>query len=831
MNQRTYNKIYVNKQTEEGSEGISLGYQYEENEITLKKDTETFFHVPAYATPISLVNTDLIINGATAGMFPAASDRIFKSQKGYGDVTPNGNAYTNNGMWFCSWLYKDSETGIPRWLDRYYQPGKFDYNTAVNQLFDQPRYVKSDPVFKDVPSTLTFEPGVLYRYFHLGEKTAKELIETFEGKDRERLKMHLTKWDTTTIDRSLNSIDVSIQTDASTSSLIVSPSANDGVRIFNSTLNFNNPYNVNAKLEYNSNYLNTNEFTWSFWAYSKDWQASPSTQLIGNLSSKGGGIGVFIDTLETFPFLAIPETTYGHVIFINENRSAYLDKSVQTRLASVNPVCFGIDSNNHVIVCNDDSAGVIYKMDHSGYVIKTTKSINDPSTLFVFPLSGEKPKQLLCGLNDDFYVVTNKAIHSFNADFVYKSSIGISSQENNIKVAFRYDTTLGTAALDVSTNVYDVKFDEQTKWSISSQDGNLYRNDVLFYSFKDRATNFSIGPDNNLWIAHGNNNVTAINPSLSSVMLTLDVGYTTIQDGKTRTKNISFTKRYNRKTNTNEWNLVVFYTDEKILYYYGLNGKPIKTLDLNTTFDPILIQKLSQKIENTQFLSVGDFTGYERQRIFSKLPPYLNKPQISIKASVKDTSKTGVIYNCPTKAFGSIQNWEKDSWKHFVLVFKNKIGILYCDDTKIAELKLRGQDSLSFDTQPSFFIGTPTGSVFGMNSELKCVSNIFNGKIGDVRAFDYALDFRNINLFEHASMVSQDLIWPLPIPKTQYVEHIERMFKHKLPGAKSQFFKLKLTGTGITDPTTKKLVEEEILDLIKETKPAYVDLIKIEWVD
>ena len=828
MNQRDYNKIYTNKNREGGSEKIFLGYRYDENEIILAKDTDTYFHIPLNATPVSLIDTDLIVNGAVAGTFPASSDRIFKSQKNYGNVTTNGTASYGNGTWFCSWLYKNPQTNISQWMDRFYQPGKFDYNTAVNQLFDAPEYVKTNPVFIDVVSTMVFEPGVLYRYFHIGERTASSLLETFEGKDGSRLKMHLVNWGSPQVDRSQNQLSVAVQTNSPAENLIYGAAIEDGVRKLNPTLDFESSYETAASVEYNKNYLTENEFTWTFWAYSKNWQESQSTQLIGNLSTKGGGVGIFIEALESFPFIALPETTYGHVIFINENRSQFLDKSVMVRGNPVNPICFGIDSNNHVIVCNEDSSGVIYKMDHTGHVLKTTKNVNDPSTLFNFTLEGERPQQLLCGRGDDFHIITNKAIHTFDANLVLKSSLGIPIADSNTKAAFRFNVELNTASLEIATNVLDVTFDEETKWTISSGDKNLYKDDVLFYNFSDAST-VAIGPDKNLWITHGSNKITVLSPSLSSVLFSMEVGSPTIQEGKTRKKYLSFTKKFTKKANSREWSCVVYYSDEKTLYYYTLEGKLVKALDLNTTFDLSLIQKFSQKPELATFESIGDFTGYERQRVFNRIAPYNNSSQISIKVSALDTSKGKTIYTLPLKAYGSMSQWQKDSWKHFALVYKNKIASLYCDNSKIAELKLKGQYVINFDNQPSFFIGSPTGNTVGLNTELRYTSQIFNGKIGDIRIFDYALNPNDLPLFDFASTVSEDLIWPLPTSAMQYVEQIERVFKHKLPGAKSQFFKLKLMGTGITDPLTRQLVEEEIKNTIKETKPAYADLIKIEW--
>jgi hypothetical protein len=182
MSDRIYNKLYVNRNREEGSEKILLGYQHDGKELILKADQETYFHIPFYTAPVSLKDSSLIIDGATGGPFPAASDRIFKNRKNYGNVTPNGDPISDiaDGVWFCSWLYKNSQ-GVVRWMDRMYNPGTFKFSIAVAQLSEGPVYTPNDPIFRDVPSKMMFEPGVMYRYFHVGEKTAKDLVTTFGG--------------------------------------------------------------------------------------------------------------------------------------------------------------------------------------------------------------------------------------------------------------------------------------------------------------------------------------------------------------------------------------------------------------------------------------------------------------------------------------------------------------------------------------------------------------------------------------------------------------------------------------------------------------------------
>jgi hypothetical protein len=808
-------------------EKITFGYQIDQKESIFKKNKETYFHIPAYTNSIKLAQTDLIANGAAAGAFPAASDRIFKSKKNYGNTTEHGTpSDVADGMWFCSWLYKNPNTGVIQWMDRFYNPGKFDYSIAKAQLLEYPPYVQLDPIFKDLPSKMTFEPGVLYRYFHHGEKSFDELLTTFEGVSSEYLGLHLLNWGTDTVDRSPNQNSVIINSNAPSSVLYEQTAETD--RIFNPTIGFNNQYNVDCYLNYNSNYMPFDEFTWSFWAHSDNWPENVSTQLIGNFSTQGG-VGVFIDTLETYPFIVIPETYYGHTLFLNQEGNKYLDKTLQKNFSKVNPTCFAVDSNDNVLICNKDTAGVIYKMDHLGKIVRSTKNLSDPNTLFAFSLSGEFPKQALCGRNDDFYVVSNRAVYVFDNELVLKQTIPQNITDHTV-ATFSYNTEEDTENFELVNNVYDVKFVETVKWSLSASDGNLYKDNELFQTFQDDATKMSIDPNGNIWIAHGVNSISIVDPTLASnesIIKTFTVG--SFKERSEANKNISFLKQYDRRTSKKQWLCAIYYSDEKQLYFFDLNGVLQTVTDLSTLLDQSIVRRYNQDIELLEFFSKGDFTGYERKRIFNQLSPYNNKPQIVIKASAKDTSKDTLFFRT-FKAMAPIDSWSLDSSQHILLTYKNKKLELWINSESVATLDIRGQYLISYELQPSFYIGSPTGNALGLNNELNSITSIFNGKIGDVRIYSYALPKFNIETFMKASMVSSDLYWPMTIPLTQYVELVEQVFKHKLPGAKSQFFKVKIKGSDITDSLTKEIVEAELKQVINSIKPSYTDLLKIEWL-
>jgi hypothetical protein len=70
----------------------------------------------------------------------------------------------------------------------------------------------------------------------------------------------------------------------------------------------------------------------------------------------------------------------------------------------------------------------------------------------------------------------------------------------------------------------------------------------------------------------------------------------------------------------------------------------------------------------------------------------------------------------------------------------------------------------------------------------------------------------------------------MPTPPTQYVEQIDRMFKHKIPGKKSQFYRIKVSGFSVSDAETRKLIEEQIRNVAAEYHPINAELLNIEWV-
>lgn len=830
--QRTYNKLYVERNREDSNQNILLGYKHNKKEIILYKDTETFFHIPVLSEPISLVNSNLIEGGAVAGPFPAASDRIYKNQENYGNYTPYGDSSTSDGMWFCSWLYYNPITKESMWMDRFYNPGQFNYNKAIDELVLAPSYQKTEFVFIDKPSRMLFEQGVLYKYFHVGEKTYQRLVTTLGGLSSEYLLMHLTNWTTqSAVDVSPNKFPVKVQSNGTTNFLFTKDNTKD-TPLFSDTANFDNIFTTDLYVDFDDKYNPTNELTMSFWANSDSWKTNSFAQLVGNYSTRGEGVSISVEDSTATPVMVIPETYYGHLLFLNEKGEGFLDKNLQDGSARVNPSLFAIDSENNVVVCDLSGTSLIFKVDQTGEILATTKDYLDEVSMFNFITATERPIQMLCGEDDAVHILTTNAVYTLDDSLHFVRSFP--HRYNDTVIAFSYNKQTNKTKLEVIDGVYDAKFVEETKWSIRTLDGNLYKNETLFQTFSDKATNLAVGPDNNIWVLHGDNKLSIVNPNTSpnkSIKQTLSVGSLISKlQPVARKRNISFINQYDRETNTRQYICVLYYSDEKILYYYNLDGILQNIVYINELFNTLIIQRKKQKYANFEFKANGDFTSYEHKRVFKNSSLFANKPQVILRVGRKDQQQIQTSYKLFKKST-SIEEWQDQSWHFFTLVLKNRTYSLFIDGIEKIILPISGRYITTYNTQPAFRIGSALGNKEGFNNEVQYTSNIFNGKVADVRLYNYALNKEQLNFFLQASNQAENVFWMCPTPSIQYVEEIERVYKHKLPGFKSNFFNLKLLGSQITDTSTRKIIEDEIRAMVESIKPAYIDLLKIDWID
>ena len=819
LQQRKYYKLFTGTNQSEGHDKIHFGYEADTTEITLKKDQTTYFHMPFFADTQNLSASSLIADGGTPGPIPALSDRILKKLGNYGNTTPWGNpSERSDGQWLCSWLYALSSEP-PVWLDRYYNPGRLAYVEALEGRANFTDYIKADPLYYDVPSTMTFEAGVLYQYFHHGEQTAIKNITTFSGPSANRLRLDIEDWSCMCpdnigpIDRSIYNNTVKIENFKN--EWVVSlydPGYQD-----RNSLSFNNNNFINCYVNYADAYTLTNEFTTSFWINHPNWSQATSTQLLGNL--RNGGYGVFYNNLYDNPYYAIAETNYGHLFYFNQEGELYLEKNNQLILGDTAKFIFiNMNSNAEIIGIEQEKARGV-KYNHLGDVLTYTRQPNGD----LLQLQGIPRYAVLSG-NDDSIFVTSLSTYIFDKDLLLKN---ILPQPYGHKEQFAFNIN-GELVRELSC--LDLKFDSYDQKWIITEEGITQCQGVALTSLPSNQTksntNIAIDPENNIWILADSNTIYKLNPLTKDIIDTYEVGVLT--DALDTVKNISFIKSYNRATNDYTWYAIIYHSFEKTLYIVTLDGNTIKNIFLPpklNILDPVTAQQDPDLVE---FKSRGDFTGYERRRIFNRLL-YNNNPQIQFKVATTLPNRS-LPFIVETLSI-PVQYFVNNIWHLVTVSLKNNNIKIYIDNFLRKELQIPSNANFNYEFKNNLFIGSPAGKSENLNKEINTTSVIWNGYIDSVRVYDYAIKPEFIQYFVREKTIADDIQWNIQTAALQYVEVVDRFFKHRMPGSKSAFFNIRLTGANITDPDVKLRVENDIKLAVLRLKPAYAELLKVEWFD
>ena len=812
LKQRNYYRLFTGTNQADGYDKIHLGYEADTTEIVLKKDKTTFFHMPFFAGTQDIADSSLIADGAIPGPIPALADRVYKKLGNYGNSTPWGTpSERHDGQWLCSWLYAVSSEP-PQWLDRYYDPGRLAYTEALEGNANFTDYIKHDPIYYDIPSTLTFEAGVLYQYFHQGEQTALRAVNTFAGPDKSRLRLDIEDWSATPLDRSIYENTISI--DNFKSDWVVSlfdPGYQD-----RNSLSFDNTDFINCRITFSESFNLQDEFTTSFWVYNKDWSNATSTQLVGNLQK--GGYGVFYNNLNYNPYFVVPETYYGHLFYFNQEGNVYTEKNNQLVLGELANFAFVNVNSNAEILGVDTIKRRGVKYNHIGETITTTKDLSGG----LFQMNGDVTNFILSG-NDDSIFFTTLSTYVFDKDLLLKTvtsnTTGYSEQ-----IAFNTD---GILVRELSC--LDIKFDPYNQKWIISDTGLLKCNGVALTGIPSNTegtnTNLAIDPENNLWVLADVNKIYKINVISKAIIDTYEVG---VLASDPDAKNISFINVYDRQSNTFTWYALIYHDHEKTLYQVTLDGKILKNTFLPPKLNVLDPVTALQNKDLLTFDAKGDFTGYERRRIFNKVL-YNNNPQLQFKVAVTYPNRS-LPYSINTLSIPA-QYLENEVWHLITVTLKNNNAKIFVNNYIRDSLQIPVNADFNYEYRNDTIVGCPCGKTQNLNLEIGSQKIIWNGVIDSIRVYDYAIESKFIQYFVREKTNADDIDWNIRTAALQYVEVIDRFFKHRLPGSKSIFFNIRLTGSKITDPAIRQRIENDIKLAVSQIKPAYSELLRVEWID
>ena len=310
--QRTYQKIFC---------GDNVEFGYDKPLLTFTSNTklfelppgDTYFHYPETAQQLNINDSGLIESGARSGDSPITSDRIFKKNANYKDFIYWGDSEQplacRDGVWLCSWLSGSLGSSLSSasdavWVDRWYDPSKLSTNDAFEIGYTKLSVQENDPVFIDVRSDLTLDPGVYYKYTRVGTDEFTEVVDAYNV-NLTSLRLHYNQWDDPIQDQSNYDNDGTPISDVEI--LEIGPAYNN-IEQYSISLNDESyisiPYSESIELSGN--------MTIASYVYSNNWKNNPGNVMIAN----GFRGGASIEYTNHFfnPTVSIIEDTYSHVL-------------------------------------------------------------------------------------------------------------------------------------------------------------------------------------------------------------------------------------------------------------------------------------------------------------------------------------------------------------------------------------------------------------------------------------------------------------------------------------------------------------------------------------
>lgn len=808
LKRREYTKIFAGSNQDYGYDHPFLGFTAYTAELLFEKDRTTYFHYPSTAPTLPLSAAGLIESGAVWGTTPYRSDKVWKRLADYEYKTYWGKANTpyEHGVWLCSWLSGNcNPDSVPVWKDRWYNPGYVSYQFAVSAT-TQVYITGHDPIIWDEDSVFTFEPGGWYKYFHVGDTFNETVVRTLTGEGN-NLKLHFDDWAQTVDDLSPYENDGELL--PYTAGMVLPKSVNSSRT---DTCLFLNGTNT-CLVPYNSSYNPTSAISFSIWARADDWTDFRGGPIVSNLLRGGWELkqqrGFFT------PILPICEQTYGHILLTNIDGHIYYDTILpytESAPLDVNsygtPSVINVDGNLYTWVL-DTNKNRLYKVDYKGDIIDQV-IFSDGLDLTDIAIDSKNNVHVL-----DRTVSTTPVVSALDT---FGNLISTSTLPNLRRVM-----DFNTNNVLYSRRGLDICIDNnQIEWYVNMA-GNLYRDDISvassygLYHIKCDRNNYIWGLGH---LTSSNKDVLYKFNNTGSLILSADVA-----------TNVTSVCAMGL-TIVDEWyedsyvdRIWVTLGSTQKMYKYDTNCNYIEYVQLTKGIN--LAEYLYQTKSNMSFGFNGDNSGYEwyRKFVYNK---YNQHPQI--EGSIILGSAVEPTYGKVTTNF-DVSGLVDKEWHLFTVTYNQSLSTLnlYVDAVLRDTKNITGTPQIYYEYENSLYLGQQVSQAETIDSDLNIDYSRSILKLDDFRIYNHTINNSDIR---HIYMLKQDfvdLIWNVPIGTKNYIEEVERFFKHKLPGMKSQFYNIRIIGLDITNTDTRNTIEEIIKGTIQKLAPAYSHLYRIIW--
>lgn len=774
VNLREYRRIFTGTNQEGGYDKPFLGFQAEEITQYFLPDAYTYFHYPSTAPQMFLSATSLVDMGAVPGLAPLYSDKIYKKMSGYGQFSPWDNPQPyETGVWLCAWLSGNPANAAQRpvWKDRWYDPGYVQNGPALSA--GSAVYIDNFPVVWDDDSIFTFDPGALYKYFHIGDNINEWFVNVLTADGA--LRLHLEHWAETTPDDSESENSAVIEN--YTPSTVYFPSVNR-FRTTDYCLSLNGT-DQDCLVGYSSAFDLSSNLTVAFWAYAEDWSAVRGSHLVS--AGLRGAWNIKYNNGFSNPFYVLMNQDDGNTVLMSLNDEVLVKKNIP---GSPYPTMVALDNRMYTWVIDNgsyQSQKHLYKMDYNGDIVLKVDFVSS-CTL----------SSLALDMSGNPWVLDSVGgISGFDTFGTFLTAI---STVYNGSVDFDLNGTL------VKSNSPFVCVDNDNAiWEYSGTD-------VLKDSFAVRSLSgveaMSCDYEGNLWLLYDRNKFIKMD-NLGVSLLSGTVGYASTR------RNLDFARKYVGGEYV-DYVYIVQDADSRV-YKYDLDGTFIESVDLNpVTMDPSI---------------GGDFTGYQWNRKFNYLR--ITEPIIEAEIILDFDTLSQQFYTISTPATGLANA----NWHHFAFTYDsvNAEMKFYVDSLLVVSRAISPFSKIHYEYGSPIAIGANMGRAVTMDEEMHSDSMHFGGRIDDVRLYASTLNGSDVLNLYKLKYDHEPVVWNMPVGQRGFVEEIERFFKFKVPGQKSQFYNIRLIGLNITDTTVRSMIEDVIRDTVQKVCPAYTELYKVIW--
>lgn len=761
---RDYHEIFTGTNQEEGYEYPILEFEADTIVQILKADRATYFHYPIEASTLPISASSLVADGAIPGDSPWKADKIWKKNANYrkhiywGDSTK-----PHTGLWLCAWLSGGNLDTPPVWIDRYYDPGYIAGGS----------FYSNSPAVYDEPSRLTLEPGVVYRYYHVGSEAARTHFNALSGGDS--LQLYLHDWSSSNIDASPDQNNVTVFGDPTISSVIGEVNYTPDI-----TLTKAGQY---ARVAYNTEYTPASTVTVSVWGNAKDWSNITGRDIISNQFR--GGWRISYDAGFFNPIIS----------FTSNNAIGWYNldgRLIDTRALSMSAdIVDAVIDNELITWVIDNNSKRLYSIDYNGYIIGETIF---SSTAELCAIALDQDRNIAVLDTSTIAVSTIDRQHNVYTTVDY-SGDWLLTTPTNIAFNLSGNVVLSDSPVSVDSNGYT--------WTLPTE--GLHRDTGNIYTTTTYAditgTQFVIDKSGVIWVVAGTelhivtpNNDLNIDPQVVVAELN-----STIYDISLVDEPVEDTR------GTYAWVVLS-------------NTTIVKVDPTGNIVDKFFTAPISMP---PRIVS----TGYEWHRIFNHIVANKKTPQLKVSAYFgTETSPVCGAQSLAFPATGILQSG--DHLLSFTFNADTTEYSFYVDAVKRDTKYINAQ--LYYQYENSLYVGATPGRVTALDEE---IFGDYNTRItvGDVTIYNYALSPLNIYDVYAEKQKHYDIEWNMNSGTQFYLEEIRRFFKNKIPGSKSQFYNINLVGLQITDSVVREMIEEIITDTVTKIAPAHTKLHRIIW--